>query len=120
MTAERQPSMFIIVAKGMRLVCQDDVTGGHEHAFIFMDFDKAKDVALSYYNKSKVPCEICMLSSLTGAITPESLDSPMLDYLPQQISDVENATKNRDDLIRLQNACAEILEGAKEGNKCGH
>uniref|UniRef100_A0A6H1ZFU1 Uncharacterized protein n=1 Tax=viral metagenome TaxID=1070528 RepID=A0A6H1ZFU1_9ZZZZ len=114
MTAEKRPNMFIVVAKGMRLISKSDFTQDTDMAFIFHDFDKAKDLALSYHGKFGVPCEICMLSSLTGAITPESLDSPMLDYVPQRIMLIENVDQIVEDLAitRKQNEeIAPLVEG---------
>lgn len=101
MTAERQPNMFIVLAKGMMVVGKSDFVKDHnknDHSeCVFMDFDKAKEVALAFRKENNIPCEICMLSSLTGDITPESLDSPMFDYVPQNIEDIRNAIPNAEE-----------------------
>lgn len=99
MTAEKQPNIFMVIAKGIDPVIKDGFALGQDGSQIFSyyDFDEAIKGALSYYKKYGVPCEICMLSSLTGAITPESLDSPMLDYVPQNIKAIENAYINAGD-----------------------
>jgi len=96
MTAEKQPNLFVVLAKGMMIVSNSDFKDNDNQpsSSVFMDFDEAKNLALAFRKENNTPCEICMLSSLTGDITPESLNSPMLDYLPQHITAIENALAN--------------------------
>ena len=107
MTAEKQPNLFIVVAKGMKpiSVCdlaQEHMSDGGECPYIYMELDSAKGLALKYYNRYGIPCEIMMLSSLTGAITPESLDSPALDYVYPKIKAIKNAEELMSIWFRLR------------------
>ena len=49
-----------------------------------------------------------------------NLTAPQLRWICLQCSDDIGFTQIKDDLIRLQNACAQIKFAGEEGMKCGH
>lgn len=65
-----------------------------DNPYIQYGFEDALELAKWYQKDMDCPTTIVMLSVLAEHITPENLDSPMLDYVPQQINAVENAYKN--------------------------
>lgn len=66
MTIEKQPDLFVVVAKGMSLICKDDFIGekSKDRAYIFLDLDAAKGLANAYTRNFGVPCEVMELISV--------------------------------------------------------
>jgi hypothetical protein len=118
MTAEKYPTRFMVL--GVKDSPIEDKETEKDNPLIFNSFERAVEVAIEYHKEDNFPVSIVMLSTLAEGITEESLNSPMLDYVPQRIERIKNCEQTFNDLIQLQNACAVISLAGEEGKKCGH
>lgn len=92
------------------------------------------DTSPNSYELNTPKCEICSVQHkeeefdssawIQGADNSDCVNNPegnaKIIWICPGCSKNIGYTQIKDDLIRLQNACAEILEAGKRGQQCGH
>jgi len=93
MTAEKYPTEYMVLGvHGCPVpITAMDQNDERDNPYFQMSFDRALELAKWYQKDMNCSTSIVILSYLVEGITPESLNSPMLDYVPQRIMRIENA-----------------------------